>query len=52
MRPVPIAQEVIIEQKTASGNYKHLTGVDHFRSYVKIGLSFFASLRLQMQREF
>ena len=46
-----ISQEVIIEQETASGNYKYLTGVYHFRSYVKIGLSLFAFLRLQMQRE-
>ena len=49
---MPISPEVIIEQKTASGNYKYLTGIDHFRSYVKIGLSFFAFLQLQMQRDF
>ena len=39
MTPVPIYPEVIIEQKTASGNYKFLSDIDHFRSYVKIGLS-------------
>ena len=49
---MPISPEVIIEQKTASGNYKYLMGIDHFRSYVKIGLSFFAFLQLQMQRDF
>ena len=37
---MPISTEVIIEQKTANGNYKYLTGIDHFRSYVKIGLEF------------
>ena len=54
MRPVPIFPEVINEQKkttTASGN-EFWTGIDQFRSYVKIGLNFFAFLRLQMQREF
>ena len=49
---MPISQEVIIEQKNASGNYKYLTGIDHFRSYVKIGLSFVAFLQLQMHRDF
>ena len=52
MRPVLISQEFIIKQKTASVNYRYLTGIDRFRSYVKIDLSFFAFLRLQMQREF
>ena len=52
MRPVLIAPEFIIKQKTASGNYKYLMEIDRFRSYVKIDLSFFAFLRLQMQREF
>ena len=49
---MPISPEVIIEHKTASGNYKYLTGIDHFRSYVKLGLSLFAFLQLQMQRDF
>ena len=51
---MPISPEVIIEQKNASGHFKYLTGIDHFRSYkyVKIGLSFFAFLQLQMQRGF
>ena len=52
MRPVPIFPDVINEQKTASGNYEFWTGIDQFRSYVKIGLSFFAFCWLQMQREF
>ena len=52
MRPVPISPEVIIEQKNASGNNKYLTGIYHFRSYVKIGLSFCAFIRLQLQCEF
>ena len=52
MRPVSIFPEVINEQNTASGNYEYWTGIDQIRSYVKIGLSFFAFLRLQMQREF
>ena len=47
-----ISPEFIIKQKTASGNNKYLTGIDRFRSYVKIDLSFFAFLRLQMQHEF
>ena len=51
MRPVPISIEVTIEQNTASGNYKYLTGIDHFRSYEKIDLSFSVFLQLQMQRE-
>ena len=46
---MPISPEVIIEQITASGNYRYLTAIDHFRSYVKIGLSFFAFFQLQMQ---
>ena len=50
MRPVPIFTEVINEQKTKQTQVQ--TGIDQFRSYVKIGLSFFAFLRLQMQREF
>ena len=37
---MPISPEVIIEQKNASGKYKYLTGIDHFRSFVKICLSF------------
>ena len=49
---MPISPEVIIEQKTASGKYKYLTGIDHFRSFVKICLSFIAFLQLQMQRDF
>ena len=49
---MPIFQEVINEQRTASGNYEYCTGIEKFRSYVKIGLSFFAFLRLQMQPEF
>ena len=48
---MPISPEVIIEQKTASGNYEYLTGIDQIRSYVKIGLSFFAFLQLQMHRD-
>ena len=48
---MPISPEVIIKHKTASGNYKYLTGIDHFRSYVKIGLSFIAFLQLQMQHD-
>ena len=49
---MPIFPEIINEQKAASGNYQYWTRIDQFRSYVKIGLSFFAFLRLQMQREF
>ena len=49
---MPISPEVIIVQLTASGNYKYWTGIEQFRSYVNIGLSFFAFFRLQMQREF
>ena len=49
---MPISPEVIIEQKTASGNYKYLTEIDHFGSYVKIGLSFIAFLQQQTQRDF
>ena len=51
MRPVPISLEAIPVQKAASGNYKYLTGIDHFRSYVKIAVRFLACLRLHMQRE-
>ena len=32
MRLVLISPEFIIKQKTASGNYKYLTGIDRFRS--------------------
>ena len=39
MRPVLISPEFIIKQKTARGNYTYLTGIDRFRSYVKIDLS-------------
>ena len=46
MRPVSIFPEVINEQKAASGNYDYWTEIDKLRSYVKIGLSFFAFLRL------
>ena len=53
MKPVPISQEVIlVNKKNASGNYKYLTGIDHFRSYVKIAVSFLACLRLQMSANF
>ena len=45
---MPIFPDHINEQKTASGNYEYWTGIDQFRSYVKIGLSFFAFLRLQI----
>ena len=51
MRPVLISPEFIIKQKTASGNYNFLTGIDRFRLYMKIDLSVFAFLRLQMQGE-
>ena len=43
------SSEFIIKQKTASGNYKSLTGIDRLRSYLKIDLSCSAFLRLQMQ---
>ena len=33
---MPISLEDIPLQKAASRNYKYLTGIDHFRSYVKI----------------
>ena len=46
---MPISPEVIIKQNTASGNHKYLTGIDHFRSNVKIAVSFFAFRRLQRQ---
>ena len=46
---MPIFPEVINEQKP---QVEIMTGIDQFRSYVKIGLSLFAFRRLQMQREF
>ena len=49
---MPIFPEVIIEQKTASGKYEYLKGIDHFRAFVKICLSYIAFLQLQMQRIF
>ena len=52
MRPVPISLDVVLVHKTASGNYTHLTGIDHFRSYVNIAVSFLAYLWLRMQRDF
>ena len=36
-----ISPEVILEQNTASGNYKYLMEIYHFRLYVKTALSFF-----------
>ena len=49
---MPISPKVIIEQKNANGNYEYLTGIDQLRLYVKIGLSLFTFLQLQMQRDF